>query len=184
MSFEQTKLEGVIIYTPKVFNDERGYFFESYNAQIFNASTKGFSFVQDNEASSTHGVIRGLHYQQNPHAQTKLLRVLQGVVLDVVVDLRKGSPTYLQHIAVELSADNKKQILVPRGFAHGYSVLSETALVMYKCDNFYNKESEGGINPLCTELNINWQIDPFKIKVSDKDKLLPQLSSVNTNFTF
>lgn len=184
MSFEPTKLEGVLIYTPKVFTDDRGYFFESYNQQLFNANTVGYNFVQDNEASSTYGVIRGLHYQLNPFAQTKLLRVLQGKVLDVVVDLRKNSPTYLQHIGVELSAENKKQILVPRGFAHGYSVLSDTALVMYKCDNFYNKESEAGINPLCNELNIDWQIDPSKIRISDKDKILPHLSASNHNFTF
>src|SRR6185436_19700472 len=145
MPFITTELPGLLVFEPKVFEDSRGYFFESYNENIFQQQGIQCRFVQDNQSSSSYGVIRGLHYQLNPHAQTKLVRVLEGSILDVVVDIRKGSPSFGQVFVVELSAENKKQLLIPKGFAHGFSVLSETAIVFYKCDAFYQRESEKGI---------------------------------------
>jgi len=145
MGFQQTGIPDLLIYEPKVHGDHRGYFFESYNANTFNAEGITYKFVQDNQARSTYGVLRGLHYQLEPYAQTKLIRTLEGAIIDVVVDIRKGSPTYGKSFAIELSAANKLQLLVPKGFAHGYAVISETAEVMYKCDNFYQKGSEGRI---------------------------------------
>lgn len=145
MPFTETGIPDLLVYEPRVFNDNRGYFFESYSEQAFLQQGLQLKFVQDNQARSTYGVLRGLHYQQEPHAQTKLVRVLEGRIIDVAVDIRKGSPTYGKVFTIELSAENKKQLLVPKGFAHGYSVLSETAEVMYKVDNFYHKASEGGI---------------------------------------
>ena len=149
---------GLLIFEPKVFGDNRGYFFESYNQKVFSEEDIEINFVQDNQASSTFGVIRGLHFQIEPYAQTKLIRVLSGKIIDAVVDLRKNSPTYGKAYTIELSSENKKQLLVPKGFAHGYSVISETAEVFYKCDAFYNKESEGGIAWNDPSLNIDWQI--------------------------
>ena len=145
MPFTTTAFAGLLIFEPPVFKDDRGLFFESYNEQVFRQHGIHISFVQDNQSRSSHGVIRGLHYQLAPHAQTKLVRVLHGEILDIAVDLRKGSPTYGKFLSVELSAANNKQLLIPKGFAHGFSVLSETAVVFYKCDSFYNKESEAGI---------------------------------------
>jgi dTDP-4-dehydrorhamnose 3,5-epimerase len=145
MPFIETGLPGLVVFEPRVFEDSRGFFFESYNANTFAAHGINYNFVQDNQSRSVYGVIRGLHYQLAPHAQTKLVRALHGTILDVAVDIRKGSPTYGKVFVIELSAENKKQLLVPKGFAHGFSVLSETAEIMYKCDAFYNKESEGGI---------------------------------------
>ncbi|MBL4648578.1 MAG: dTDP-4-dehydrorhamnose 3,5-epimerase, partial [Aureispira sp.] len=145
MPFIKTDFPGLIVFEPKVFGDHRGYFYESYNAKSFKEGGIEADFVQDNQARSTYGVLRGLHYQLGEHAQAKLVRVIEGTVLDVVVDLREGSPTYGQSYEIELSAENKRQLFVPRGFAHGYVVLSETAEFFYKCDNFYNKESEGGL---------------------------------------
>ena len=158
MAFTETSFPGLLVFEPRVFGDNRGYFFESYNQKVFLAEHLEINFVQDNQASSTFGVIRGLHFQMEPYAQTKLIRVLSGKIIDAVVDLRKNSPTYGKAYTIELSSENKKQLLIPKGFAHGYSVISETAEVFYKCDAFYNKESEGGIAWNDPSLNINWQI--------------------------
>lgn len=179
-----TEIPDLLIFEPKVFTDSRGYFFESYNEKIFEEQGINIRFVQDNQSSSSYGVIRGLHYQLNPYAQTKLIRVLSGRILDVAVDIRKGSPTFGQHFDLELSAENKKQLLVPKGFAHGFSVLSETAEVLYKCDEFYNKNSEGGIRFDDPALNIDWQIPADKAIISDKDKILPVLADCEANFSF
>ncbi len=184
MPFTTTDLPGLLVFEPKVFGDSRGYFFESYNEKIFEQQGINLRFVQDNQSSSCYGVIRGVHYQLNPHAQTKLVRALAGRILDVAVDVRNGSPTYGKHFSIELSAENKKQLFIPKGFAHGFSVLSERAEVMYKCDGFYNKESEGGFRFDDPGLNIDWQIPQDKAIISDKDQLLPFLESVKTNFTY
>ncbi len=184
MPFTETNFPGLLIFEPRVFNDDRGYFFESYNENTFSASGVNIKFVQDNQARSSYGVIRGLHFQQNPAAQTKLVRALSGAILDVVVDLRKGSPMYGKVFSIELSAENKKQLLVPRGFAHGYSVLSETAEVMYKCDAFYNKESEGGLLYSDPALKIDWRIPADKAIVADKDLVLSGIDNCVTNFIF
>lgn len=170
MQAQETKLKGCFILEPQVFGDARGYFFESFNSLKFEALTgQNAHFVQDNQSSSTYGVVRGLHFQKGEHAQAKLVRVLEGVVLDVAVDLRPDSPTYLQWVAVELSAENKLQLYVPRGFAHGFSVLSPTAVFAYKCDNHYNKASEGGVRYNDPTLNIDWRIPEDKMLLSDKD---------------
>ena len=184
MPFILTEFPELLIYEPRIFNDDRGYFFESYNESTFLADGVVMKFVQDNQARSTYGVIRGLHFQLAPHAQTKLIRSLSGSILDVVVDLRKGSPKYGKVFRIELSADNKKQLLVPKGFAHGYSVLTETAEVLYKCDSFYHKESEGGLLFNDPALAIDWQIPADKVLVAAKDLILPGLSSVVSNFIF
>jgi dTDP-4-dehydrorhamnose 3,5-epimerase len=184
MPFIPTEIPGLLVFEPKVFADSRGYFFESYNADVFRKEGVDMVFVQDNQSSSSYGVIRGLHYQLNPHAQTKLVRVLSGNILDVAVDLRKGSPTFGHHFTIELSAENKKQLLAPKGFAQGFSVLSEKAEVLYKCDGFYNKESEGGIRFDDPSLNIDWKIPADKAIISDKDKILPVLAALQTNFIF
>ena len=185
MPFIKTDFPDLLIYDPVVFGDDRGYFFESYNANTF--STAGginIKFVQDNQARSVYGVVRGLHFQKNPHSQTKLIRALEGSILDVVVDLRTGSPSYGKVFSIELSAANKKQLLVPQGFAHGYSVLSETAEVFYKCDNFYNKETEGGVAYNDPQLNIDWQIPADKMMLSPKDLVLPAFADCRHNFVF
>lgn len=179
-----TPLSGLFVLAPKVFEDSRGYFFEAYNEQNFANLGIDMRFVQDNQSSSSYGVIRGLHYQLPPHAQTKLVRVLQGTILDVVLDIRKGSPTYGQHFSVELSAENKKQLLVPKGFAHGFSVLSERAIVMYKCDSFYNKESDAGIRYNDPALGIDWKIPADKVVVSGKDQVLPDFSESRNSFEY
>ncbi len=184
MPFTTTAFPGLLIYEPNVFEDSRGYFFESYNANTFSAGGADIKFVQDNQAKSCYGVIRGLHFQLAPNAQTKLIRALAGSILDVVVDLRHGSPTYGYVFSLELSAENKKQLLVPKGFAHGYSVLSETAEVLYKCDTFYHKQSEGGILFNDPALNIDWQIPADKAIVAEKDLALPGIENHTNNFTF
>ena len=184
MPFTATDFEGLLIYEPRVFNDDRGYFFESYNENTFTAGNAAMKFVQDNQARSTFGVIRGLHFQLAPYAQTKLIRALSGAILDVVVDLRKGSPKYGKVFSIELSAENKKQLLVPKGFAHGYSVLTPTAEVLYKCDAFYNKESEGGLLYNDPMLAIDWHVPADKALVADKDLILPGLDNCLGNFTF
>ena len=184
MPFHSTNIEGLLIFEPKVFEDSRGYFFESYNESIFQQQGINIKWVQDNQSSSTYGVIRGLHYQLNPHAQTKLIRVLHGTILDVAVDIRKGSPTYGKSFSIELSGNNNKQLFIPKGFAHGFSVLSEKAVVMYKCDAFYNKESEGGIIYNDPSLNIDWKIPADKAIISEKDNLLPALKDCKNNFSF
>ena len=176
MIVKETKLKGCFILEPKVFEDERGYFYESYNEKTFNdAIGREVVFVQDNESFSTKGVLRGLHFQKGAHAQAKLVRVIKGSVLDVAVDLRKESETYGQYISIDLSEENKKQLFIPRGFAHGFVVLSSTAIFSYKCDNFYHKASEGGIIFNDKDLNIDWKLLEEELIISEKDLVLPQL---------
>lgn len=184
MDIEQTDFPGLMIIRPDVFEDKRGYFFESYNYK--NLSKEGilFNFLQDNQARSSYGIVRGLHYQLEPYAQTKLVRAIEGKILDVVVDIRKHSPTYGKVFTIELSAENKLQLLVPRGFAHGYSVLSETAEVFYKCDAYYHKEGEGGIRWNDPDLNIDWKIPSEKVILSAKDDKYPLLRDCENNFIF
>jgi len=184
MPFIKTQFPGLFIFEPKVFEDARGYFFESYNQQTCDNDDINTIFVQDNQAKSVYGVVRGLHYQLNPKAQTKFIRALSGTILDVVLDIRKGSPTYGEHFSIELSAENKRQLYIPHGFAHGYSVLSETAEVFYKCDNFYNKDLEGGIQFYDPALNIDWKIPTDKQIISDKDKQHPTFENCKNNFDF
>ncbi len=184
MPFTPANIEGLIIIEPPVFNDSRGYFFEAYNEKLFMQNGIQCHFVQDNQSKSMYGVIRGLHYQLNPHAQSKLVRVLEGSILDVAVDIRKSSPTYGQHFSIELSSENKKQLFIPAGFAHGFSVLSNTAIVLYKCDAFYNKESEAGTRFDDPELAIDWKVETSKALVSDKDVQLPLFKNSSTNFEF
>ena len=176
MNFIPTKLEGCFILEPKVIQDERGYFMESFNENTFQKGTgKAVHFVQDNQSFSTKGVLRGLHYQTGEHAQAKLVRVLQGEVLDVVVDIRPDSATFGEYVSVLLTGENKTQFFVPRGFAHGFLVLSETAIFFYKCDNFYNKESEGGLLYNDKSVNIDWQFPLESLIISEKDLVLPTL---------
>jgi len=183
MNVISTPIEGLLIIEPKILNDERGYFFESYNEKVFREQT-GFTntFVQDNQARSTKNVLRGLHYQNSPTAQTKLVRALHGAIWDVALDIRRGSPTYGQWFGVELSAENKRQLLVPRGFAHGYAVLTDTAEVFYKCDNLYSKADEGGVLYNDPAINIDWKINLADAIISDKDKVQPLLSQCNSTF--
>lgn len=182
MKIETTFIQDLVVLTPTVFEDARGYFFEGYNKNTLASLGLTIDFVQDNQSFSQKGTLRGLHYQNPPYAQTKLVRVLQGEIMDVAVDLRKNSPTYGQHFSIRLSAENKKQLLVPHGFAHGFSVLSDTAVVLYKCDQFYNKASEGGIRFDDPTLNIDWGMDVKDAIVSEKDLLLPTLESCNSAF--
>jgi dTDP-4-dehydrorhamnose 3,5-epimerase len=184
MPLIKTEFPGLLVFEPTVFEDSRGYFFESYNQKVLSGEGVEINFIQDNQASSTYGVIRGLHFQKKPHAQTKLIRVLSGEIIDAVVDIRKNSPTYGNAFTILLSAENKKQLLVPKGFAHGYSVISETAEVFYKCDEFYYKDSEGGVAWNDPTLNIDWRIPADKITVSDKDKQHPFLKGSVHNFVF
>ncbi len=173
MQVEETQLKGCFIISPKILEDERGYFYESFNRQIFEKLTGASgAFVQDNQSKSSYGVVRGLHAQGGAFAQAKLVRVLSGKVLDVAVDARPNSSTYGQHVAIELSAENKKQLYVPRGFLHGFSVLSENAEFFYKCDNFYHKESEYGVVYSDPVLNIDWKVDQTSMNVSQKDTVL------------
>jgi dTDP-4-dehydrorhamnose 3,5-epimerase len=183
MPFIETGIAGLLVFEPKVFEDSRGYFFEAYNADTFAANGIQYRFVQDNQSSSSYGVIRGLHFQLNPHAQTKLVRALSGRILDVAVDIRKGSSTYGKVFSVELSGENKKQLLIPQGFAHGFSVLSEKAEVFYKCDSLYHKESDGGIFHADPALGIDWKINPADAIISEKDQHLPVLADCKHNFT-
>jgi dTDP-4-dehydrorhamnose 3,5-epimerase len=184
MPFYETDMKGLLIFEPKVFEDSRGYFFESYNENLFRQHGIDLRFVQDNQSSSGYGVIRGLHYQLPPHAQAKLVRVLSGRLLDVAVDIRKGSPTFGKAFTIELSAENKKQLFIPAGFAHGFSVLSDQAEVLYKCDALYNKESEGGIHYNDPALNIDWQVPAGKEIISDKDRVLPLFADCKNSFVF
>ena len=178
MTVTETKLKGCFIIQPKVFQDKRGYFFESFNQQQFNRLTNtSTNFVQDNESFSSKGVLRGLHFQLGEHAQAKLVRVVKGKVLDVAVDIRENSKTFGKYVAIELSDENRKQLFVPRGFAHGFIVLSETAIFSYKCDNYYNKVSEGGIIYNDPVLNIDWQLSPNDFSLSEKDLLLPKFDN-------
>ncbi|WP_333599015.1 dTDP-4-dehydrorhamnose 3,5-epimerase [Flavobacterium sp.] len=178
MNFIATKLEGCYIIEPKIITDARGYFMESFNEKTFQIGTgQKVHFVQDNQSYSSKGVLRGLHYQTGAHAQAKLVRVLQGEVLDIAVDIRPESPTYGQYESILLSAENQKQFFVPRGFAHGFLVLSETATFFYKCDNFYNKESEGGILYSDSSINIDWNFPTSALLISEKDQFLPTLEN-------
>lgn len=173
MNFIKTEIDGVLIIEPNVFRDERGHFYESYRRDLFEKAGNAYDFVQDNQSFSRFGTIRGLHFQRGKHAQAKLVRVIVGCVLDVAIDLREDSPTFGRHVAVELTGDNFREILIPRGFAHGFSVLSETALFTYKCDNYYCKESEGGIRFDDPTLGIDWRLSNDVRVVSEKDTILP-----------
>ena len=169
MDVIKTAIEGVVIIEPKVFKDARGYFFESFSQREFEEKVRKINFVQDNESMSSYGVMRGLHFQAPPFTQSKLVRCVKGAVLDVAVDIRKGSPTFGQHVAVELTEDNHRQFFIPRGFAHGFAVLSETAVFQYKCDEFYHPEADGGINIKDETLGIDWRIPMEKAILSEKD---------------
>ena len=179
-----TGIEGLLVVEPRIFEDSRGYFFEAFNQKQFVDYGLHLNFVQDNQSKSSYGVIRGLHYQLDPHAQTKLVRVLYGRIQDVAVDIRQGSPTYGKVFSIELTSENQKQLLIPAGFAHGFSVLTDTAIVFYKCDTFYHKESEAGIRYDDPKLSIDWQIEKGKEIVSEKDLQLPDFNSLRNNFSF
>lgn len=182
MKIINTSITGVIIIEPRLFSDERGYFFESFNQKEFEKKVCKTVFVQDNESKSSYGVIRGLHYQKPPFAQSKLVRVIKGAVLDVAVDIRKGSPTFGHHVAVELTEDNHRQFFIPRGFAHGFSVLSEDVVFQYKCDNFYAPQADGGISVLDDNLGIDWKIPVGKALLSEKDTLHSWLKDFDSPF--
>ena len=184
MEVIKTDIEGVVILQPRVFEDARGYFFESYSKRDFDKMVREIDFVQDNESKSSYGVVRGLHYQKWPFSQSKLVRVHSGKVLDVAVDIRKGSPTYGKSVAVELSGENRRMLFIPRGFAHGFSVLSEEAVFQYKCDDFYHPESEGGIACDDPDLDIDWGIPADKMVLSEKDKNRPQLKDIDSPFDY
>ena len=180
----KTDLDGVVIIEPRIFNDERGYFFESFSERDFFANVREIHFVQDNESKSSYGVLRGLHFQKPPFAQSKLVRVIKGAVLDVAVDIRVGSPTFGKYVAVELSADNHRQFFIPRGFAHGFSVLSDEVIFQYKCDNFYAPQYEGAIAWNDPSLNIDWRIPADDVVLSEKDKKHPLLKDAEWLFNF
>ena len=182
MEVIKTKIEGVAILEPKLFKDERGYFFESFSQREFEQKVAPIRFVQDNESKSSYGVLRGLHFQNPPFAQSKLVRVVVGEVLDVAVDIRKNSPTFGQYVSCLLTAENHRQFFLPQGMAHGFVVLSQTAIFQYKCDNFYNPQSEGAIAWNDPQLNIDWQIDPKNVILSEKDKKHPLLSELKSEF--
>ncbi|HKL32429.1 MAG TPA: dTDP-4-dehydrorhamnose 3,5-epimerase [Tangfeifania sp.] len=184
MKITETSLPGLLIIEPRVFEDSRGYFFETYQEERYKEGGIKTSFIQDNESKSVRGVVRGLHYQLAPYAQAKLVRVVEGSVYDVAVDLRKGSPTFGQWFGLELDAKSKKQLFLPRGFAHGFSVLSETAVFSYKCDNTYNKDSERAININDPELRIDWMLGETEPVVSEKDLAAPLFSAAEMNFIF
>lgn len=184
MNIINTNIDGVVIIEPRIFNDARGYFFESFSEKDFCSKIRNVKFVQDNESKSQYGVVRGLHFQKPPYSQSKLVRVIRGAVLDVAVDIRKGSPTYGKYVAVELNENNHRQLFIPRGFAHGFSVLSEEVIFQYKCDNFYCPESEGAIAWDDPDLAIDWKIPEDKVILSDKDKKHPLLKDLNTLFEY
>ena len=184
MEVIKTAIDGVVIIEPKVFKDQRGYFFESFSQREFEAKVCKINFVQDNESMSSYGVMRGLHFQRPPYTQSKLVRCVKGKVLDVAVDIRKGSPTYGQHVAVELSEDNHRQFFVPRGFAHGFAVLSDTAVFQYKCDNFYAPQADGGISIKDERLGIDWKIPTDMAILSEKDTLHSCLKDFNSPFSY
>lgn len=175
MNFVETEIPDVIIIEPKVWFDERGYFFESFKHNLFGKNIREMNFIQDNESKSTYGILRGLHYQIAPFTQSKLIRVIKGRILDVAVDIRRGSPAFLKHISLELSEENKRQLFIPKGFAHGFAVLSEECIVQYKVDNYYNKEAEKGIRFDDKTLNIDWKISSKDIIVCERDKKFPSI---------
>ena len=183
MDVIKTALDGVVIIELKILGDARGYFFESFSQREFDEKVRKVNFVQDNESMSTYGVMRGLHFQRPPFTQSKLVRCVKGAVLDVAVDIRKGSPTYGQHVAVEITENNHRQFFVPRGFAHGFAVLSETAIFQYKCDNFYAPQADGGISIADESLGIDWKIPADKILLSEKDTLHVCLKDFDSPFT-
>ena len=182
MEVVETNIEGVIIIEPRIFKDDRGYFFESFSQREFEEKVCKTTFVQDNESKSGYGVLRGLHFQKPPFAQSKLVRVIKGAVLDVAVDIRKGSPTFGQYVSVELTGDNHRQFFIPRGFAHGFSVLSEQVIFQYKCDNFYSPQSEGAIAWNDPDLNIDWRIPVEEVILSEKDSKHPKLKDLQCVF--
>lgn len=184
MEVIKTELEGVVILEPRLFKDDRGYFFESFSQREFDEKVRPVKFVQDNESKSVYGVLRGLHFQKPPFAQSKLVRVIQGAVLDVAVDLRVGSPTYGKHVAVELTAENHRQLFIPRGFAHGFSVLTDEVVFQYKCDNFYAPQSEGAIAWNDPALGIDWRIPEASVILSEKDKHHPLLKDLPETFYY
>lgn len=184
MEVIKTDIEGVVIIEPRVFKDARGYFFESFSQREFEEKVRKINFVQDNESMSSYGVMRGLHFQRPPFAQSKLVRCVKGAVLDVAVDIRKGSSTYGQHVAVKLTEDNHRQFFIPRGFAHGFAVLSDVAVFQYKCDNFYAPQADGGLSILDSELGIDWHIPLDNAILSEKDTLHPCLSDFDSPFSF
>ena len=184
MQIQKTNIEGLIVIQPRIFLDARGYFFESYSKKVLDEQVRTVNFVQDNESKSSFGVLRGLHFQKPPYAQSKLVRVIHGRVLDVAVDIRKGSPTYGQWMAVELSGEKQNQLFIPRGFAHGFSVLSDEAVFQYKCDNFYHPESEGAIAWDDPQLNIDWQLPKESIILSQKDTHHPLLAEIESPFDY
>ena len=182
MEVIKTSLDGVVIIEPRIFKDARGYFFESYSKREFDEKVRPVDFVQDNESMSSYGVMRGLHFQRPPFTQSKLVRCVKGAVLDVAVDIRKGSPTYGQHVTVELTESNHRQFFVPRGFAHGFAVLSDVAVFQYKCDNYYHPESDGGISIQDASLGIDWRINPAEAILSEKDLKQPLLADFDSPF--
>lgn len=184
MKIIETAIEGVVIIEPRLFKDERGYFFESFSQREFEEKIRKISFIQDNESKSSYGVLRGLHFQKPPYAQSKLVRVIKGAVLDVAVDIRKGSPTFGKHVAVELTEENHLQLFIPRGFAHGFSVLSQEVIFQYKCDNFYAPQSEGALAWDDSDLNINWRIPTNQIILSEKDKHHEKLKDASWLFDY
>ncbi|MDE6226144.1 MAG: dTDP-4-dehydrorhamnose 3,5-epimerase [Muribaculaceae bacterium] len=184
MNVIKTDIEGVVILEPRVFNDSRGYFFESYNKKTFDSEVCPVEFVQDNESCSSRGVMRGLHFQRPPHAQAKLVRCVRGAVLDVAVDIRKGSPTFGKYVSCLLTEENHRQFFIPRGFAHGFAVISDTAVFQYKCDNYYAPEADGGISILDPSLGIDWGFPFEEAILSDKDKKHPLLKDFDSPFIF
>lgn len=184
MEIIKTGIEGLLILEPRIFQDARGYFFESFSQREFEEKVGPVHFVQDNESMSTYGVMRGLHFQRPPYTQSKLVRCVRGAVLDVAVDIRQGSPTYGQHVAVELTAENHRQFFIPKGFAHGFAVLSETAVFQYKCDEFYHPEADAGISILDESLGIDWRIPMDKAILSDKDTRHGMLADFQSPFTY
>lgn len=184
MEVIKTNIEGVVIIEPRIFRDERGYFFESFSQREFQKKVCNTVFVQDNESKSCYGVLRGLHFQKPPYAQSKLVRVIKGAVLDVAVDIRKGSPTFGQHVAVELTEDNHRQFFIPRGFAHGFSVLTDEVIFQYKCDNFYAPQSEGALAWDDPDLGIDWRLPAEKVILSEKDRHHSRLKDADWLFDF
>ena len=184
MNVIQTEIPGVVVIEPRVFEDARGYFFESFSQKDFDSQVREVKFVQDNESKSSYGVLRGLHFQKPPHAQSKLVRVVKGSVLDVAVDIRKGSPTFGKYVAVELSEQNHRQFFIPRGFAHGFVVLTDEVVFQYKCDNFYAPQSEGAVAWNDPDLNIDWKVPADKILLSDKDRRHPLLKDADWLFDY
>ena len=182
MEVRKTAIDGLVIIEPRIFKDSRGYFFESFSQREFDEKIGEINFVQDNESMSSYGVMRGLHFQRPPFTQSKIVRCVKGAVLDVAVDIRKGSPTYGQHVAVELSEENHRQFFISKGFAHGFAVLSETAVFQYKCDEFYHPEADGGISILDDSLKIDWRIPADKIILSEKDTKHPLLKDFESPF--